>query len=70
MRENARTYAERRLRMADYLGDYCRVIERLTGENPAPVAIQELPRLVKPAIRARNAPIPVKSVQRLVAADA
>jgi glycosyltransferase involved in cell wall biosynthesis len=38
LRANARAYAERRLAMADYLASYCGVIERLTGENPAPVA--------------------------------
>jgi glycosyltransferase involved in cell wall biosynthesis len=35
LRANARAYAERRLAMADYLASYCRLIERLTGENPA-----------------------------------
>jgi glycosyltransferase involved in cell wall biosynthesis len=38
LRANARAYAERRLAMADYLASYCGVIERLTGENPAPTA--------------------------------
>jgi glycosyltransferase involved in cell wall biosynthesis len=36
LRANARAYAERRLRMADYLHSYCGLIARLTGENPAP----------------------------------
>jgi glycosyltransferase involved in cell wall biosynthesis len=38
LRANARDYAERHLAMADYLASYCGLIERLTGENPAPVA--------------------------------
>jgi hypothetical protein len=38
LRANARAYAERRLAMADYLGAYCGLIGRLTGENPAPAA--------------------------------
>jgi glycosyltransferase involved in cell wall biosynthesis len=70
MRENARAYADRRLRMADYLSNYCRVIERLTGENPAPVAKAEPRPLVRPAMRARKLPAPAKPVRRLVAADA
>ena len=37
LRANARAYAERRLAMADYLGSYCDLIGRLTGENPAPI---------------------------------
>ena len=36
LRQNARGYAERHLRMADYLDQYCQLIARLTGENPAP----------------------------------
>ncbi len=35
LRARARSYAERRLDMADYLASYNATIERLTGENPA-----------------------------------
>jgi glycosyltransferase involved in cell wall biosynthesis len=53
LRANARAYAERRLAMADYLASYCRLIERLTGENPAsagdavPHPLLPAPRLVR-----------------------
>ena len=36
LRENARSYAVKTLAMSDYLASYCGVIERLSGENPAP----------------------------------
>jgi glycosyltransferase involved in cell wall biosynthesis len=38
LRANARVYAEERLAMADYLGCYCGLIERLTGQDPTPWA--------------------------------
>jgi glycosyltransferase involved in cell wall biosynthesis len=38
LRANARTYAERRLAMTDYLKSYTNLIGRLTGQNPAPSA--------------------------------
>ena len=50
LRAGARSYAERRLAMADYLASYCCLIERLTGENPAPAA--------HPTPLADNAPTP------------
>jgi glycosyltransferase involved in cell wall biosynthesis len=34
LRENARSYAEQRLAMPDYMDAYCALIARLTGENP------------------------------------
>jgi glycosyltransferase involved in cell wall biosynthesis len=38
LRANARAYAEERLAMTDYLGCYCGLIERLTGQDPTPWA--------------------------------
>jgi glycosyltransferase involved in cell wall biosynthesis len=70
LRENARAYAERRLAMANYLAHYCRLIERLTGENPAPLAeVAALPA-VKPIVRMRKPASLVKPARRLVTADA
>jgi len=34
LRENARSYAVRRLAMSDYMDAYCKLIARLTGEHP------------------------------------
>jgi glycosyltransferase involved in cell wall biosynthesis len=51
LRSNARAYAEKHLAMDDYLASYNRVIERLTGENPArpqepePVPLKHRPRI-------------------------
>jgi glycosyltransferase involved in cell wall biosynthesis len=71
LRANARAYAERRLAMADYLGSYCDLIERLTGENPAPsvefVSDHVVPRTKLPARRARTAS-GIEPARRLVAA--
>jgi glycosyltransferase involved in cell wall biosynthesis len=67
LRANARAYAERRLAMADYLGSYCDLIGRLTGENPVPAAEPtRAPRrqMVRPAKPASD-PVPAR---RLVAA--
>jgi glycosyltransferase involved in cell wall biosynthesis len=50
LRENARAYAERRLSMADYMDAYCRLIARMTGENPG------LPAESKPPAVARRKP--------------
>jgi glycosyltransferase involved in cell wall biosynthesis len=70
LRQNARGYAERHLRMADYLDQYCQLIARLTGENPAPSRDAE-PFSVAPAI----APLSKRALasrptRRLVTADA
>jgi glycosyltransferase involved in cell wall biosynthesis len=71
LRANARAYAERRLAMEDYLASYCALIERLTGENPAP-SVEPLPdRTVprsKPAVRRARAASGSEPVRRLVAA--
>jgi glycosyltransferase involved in cell wall biosynthesis len=56
LRENARRYAERRLAMSDYLDSYCRLIEQLTGENPAPVAVPERGRAAQSLVRLRRPP--------------
>jgi len=58
LRENARSYAVRRLAMADYLDSYCQLIGRLTGENPSvePVPAPIAGRTPKPAIR-RSKPL-------------
>ena len=75
LRENARAYAEQRLAMADYLGAYCNLIGRLTGENPAPAAealprpVLKVPRL-KTAVPRRTVAIEAVSPRRLVAAGA
>jgi glycosyltransferase involved in cell wall biosynthesis len=47
LRTNAREYAQKHLAMEDYLASYNRLIERLTGENPAAPAV--LARTRKPA---------------------
>jgi glycosyltransferase involved in cell wall biosynthesis len=70
LRENARTYAERRLAMADYLANYCRVIERLTGENPAPEQEAASSPVVRQMVRPRKPPPLVKSTRRLITAAA
>jgi glycosyltransferase involved in cell wall biosynthesis len=54
LRQGARAYAERRLAMKDYLDNYCQLIGRLTGENPAMPAEPELPPRAKPPVRARK----------------
>jgi glycosyltransferase involved in cell wall biosynthesis len=61
LRENARSYAERRLAMADYMEAYCTLIARLTGQHPglpAKAPVVELPRrkAVSRIIRARTMP--------------
>jgi glycosyltransferase involved in cell wall biosynthesis len=70
LREKARAYAEKRLAMADYLANYCRVIERLTGENPAPALKAEPSPVVKQMVRPRRPPPLVKSARRLITAAA
>jgi glycosyltransferase involved in cell wall biosynthesis len=70
LRENARAYAERRLAMADYLANYCRVIERLTGENPVPAIAGKQVPLARPVMRARKPPPLPKPVRRLVSVEA
>jgi glycosyltransferase involved in cell wall biosynthesis len=70
LRENARAYAERRLAMDDYLDRYCQVIERMTGENPAPRLNVE-PPVIKPLVQRPPRPsVAVKPVNRLVALEA
>jgi glycosyltransferase involved in cell wall biosynthesis len=68
LRAGARAYAERRLRMADYLRSYCDLIARLTGEDPAPAA-EPAPE-PKPASRRRKAVASTEPTRRLVAAGA
>jgi glycosyltransferase involved in cell wall biosynthesis len=70
LRENARAYAERRLAMADYLDQYCRVIGRLTGENPAPIPEAEPIPIVRPLVRPRKATLMLKPTRRLFTAEA
>jgi glycosyltransferase involved in cell wall biosynthesis len=70
LRENARAYAERHLAMGDYLANYCAVIERLTGENPAPRLDIKPPASIRPAMRTRKAVPVVKPVRRLLTANA
>ena len=58
LRANARTYAERRLAMPDYLNKYCDLIARLTGENPAPSVAEEPGLRPARAVRqTRNHPV-------------
>ena len=54
LRENARAYAERHLAMADYLDTYCRVIGRLTGENPVPSVDAAPPPGISRVVRRRT----------------
>src|SRR4051812_35195135 len=70
LRQNARAYAEKRLGMADYLAHYCRVIERLTGHNPAPEQEAKQQPVVRSVVRPRKQPALVKPARRLVLADA
>ncbi|HEY0184816.1 MAG TPA: glycosyltransferase [Rhodopila sp.] len=70
LRANARSYAERRLAMTDYLNSYCDLIGRLTGENPASA---EAPRPAPRTKRSARPQSPVSGVaptRRLVAAEA
>jgi len=54
LRAAARTYAEQRLSMTDYIASYGSVIERLAGENPFQVQrVAEVPK-VAPVIPARR----------------
>ncbi len=70
LRENARGYAERHLAMADYLANYCLVIERLTGENPAPrVQLNPSVRINAP-VRGRKSAAAPKPARRLLTASA
>ncbi|HVZ10483.1 glycosyltransferase family 4 protein [Rhodopila sp.] len=58
LRIEARRYAEENLAMADYIAEYGRTIERLTGENPLPIPVEEtIPVEVAPtaAVRRRKA---------------
>ena len=43
LRAEARSYAEQHLAMADYIASYGRTIGRLTGEDPFPDSVRELP---------------------------
>jgi glycosyltransferase involved in cell wall biosynthesis len=70
LRQNARAYAEKRLGMADYLAHYCRVIERLTGHNPAPEQETKQQPVIRSVVRPRKQPVLVKPARRLVMADA
>jgi glycosyltransferase involved in cell wall biosynthesis len=72
LRTNARAYAEKRLAMGDYLGSYCDLIGRLTGEDPRPVA--EFARTPLPRVgrgtRLGKAASGIEAPHRLVAAGA
>ena len=70
LRQNARGYAERRLAMADYLDQYCKVIGRLTGENPAPSRNEKLRPIVRPYVRPRKPSLVADPTRRLLTADA
>jgi len=70
LRDNARAYAERRLAMADYLDQYCQVIGRLTGENPAPSSEGEWPSVARQRGRPHKPAPLARPTPRLVAADA
>jgi glycosyltransferase involved in cell wall biosynthesis len=69
LRENARAYAEQRLAMGDYLDRYCAVIERMTGENPAPKS-KPVRVVHKPAIPVRKPAILPRRVHGLEAVGA
>ena len=67
LRENARAYAVRRLAMADYLDSYCRLIGRLTGEDPTAAPV---PAPLQKTIIRRSKPAPgAPHARRLVAAE-
>lgn len=53
LRQGARRYAEAHLGMDEYLARYCQLIERMTGENPAPGRVPTLPAARKTG-RTRN----------------
>ena len=66
LRTNARAYAEKHLALEDYLASYNRVIERLTGENPAKsVEAEQAPSKHRPRI-GRSAAIPVAESSKIV----
>jgi glycosyltransferase involved in cell wall biosynthesis len=71
LRENARTFAEQRLAMAEYLDRYCQVICRLTGENPAPLP-KDVERSVaaRPLARARKPALPRRASLRSALVEA
>lgn len=65
LRANARTYAEKKLGLRDYLARYCELIGSLAGENPMPAgSAPEPPPLfplnsgTKPAAKKKPAPAP------------
>jgi hypothetical protein len=66
LRANAREYAQKHLAMKDYLASYNRLIERLTGENPAAPAV--LARTRKPARPAEPTQAVMSRRRRLVTA--
>jgi glycosyltransferase involved in cell wall biosynthesis len=66
LRANAREYGKKHLGMKDYLAAYNRLIERLTGENPAAPAV--LARSRKPAAAAGTAKAAMPRRKRLVTA--
>jgi glycosyltransferase involved in cell wall biosynthesis len=65
LRENARSYANRRLAMPDYMDAYCRLIARLTGEHPG--ALPETP--VVHLARRKTAPRIIRPRSMADAAD-
>ncbi|MBS0640460.1 MAG: glycosyltransferase [Acetobacteraceae bacterium] len=54
LRAEARQYAEAHLSMADYIANYARVIERLTGENPLPKGVKQAAPRAEPATPVRR----------------
>jgi glycosyltransferase involved in cell wall biosynthesis len=70
LRQNARGYAERHLRMADYLDQYCQLIARLTGENPAPLREAEPFSIAPPTAPLTKRALVSRPIRRLVTADA
>jgi glycosyltransferase involved in cell wall biosynthesis len=64
LRDNARVYAIKRLAMADYLDSYCKVIARLTGEDPA-VAKEIRPSSIILPSAVRRKPLSAAKAPRL-----
>jgi glycosyltransferase involved in cell wall biosynthesis len=62
LRSGARAYAEKRLRMRDYLDNYVRIIQRLTGQDPFAVAKSPMPASVGKAAKARSKAAPAMAV--------
>jgi glycosyltransferase involved in cell wall biosynthesis len=70
LRQNARGYAERHLRMADYLDQYCQLIARLTGENPAPSQAAKPSSIGSPIAPLTKRVLASRPTRRLVSTNA